>query len=130
MRATERFGLIEPSQTEAVEARLSVDGQVHNTRVPGTKLEAQFELPAELDARYLLLTSYNSPFEETIHVILLGEKLQLLETKNLGAPHTPGILERPSVVSGDTLRFEFQGVVTVTVHEPRGLLRRRLSLTQ
>jgi hypothetical protein len=88
--------------------------------VPGTQLEAQYAVGDAADAVFLLLTSYDAPFEESIQVLLLNHQGELVEQAQLGGPYTPGILKDLRVVSPESLSFDFQGPVLVTVHGKRG----------
>lgn len=94
--------------------------------VPGTHIEAQYAVEAASEPSFLVLTSYNSPFEEMIHILLLDGAGRLVERAKLGRPYAPGILKELRVVSPERLTFDFQGPVAVTVHaKPRGWFRRR-----
>jgi hypothetical protein len=125
MRPTQRFRLA-PRSTSAGRSELwSEDGQLKGS-VPGTHLEAQFAVTVEGKAWYLLLTSYDSPFEEMLHILLVDEQGRLVEQGQLGGAYAPGMLKNLRVVSAERLRFDFQGPVTLIVHpKPRGWLRRR-----
>ena len=70
----------------------------------GNIIEQQFECAG----RSLLLLTDDSPYEECLHILLLDENYGLLDSINIGAPYTPGILEnvRPQQ---DRLTFEMYG---------------------
>lgn len=84
-------------------------GQRPGPSLEGAVLEAQFLLD---DGRYLLLLSDDSPYEERIHVVLLDRDLSPLDTLEIGAPYTPGLLSGLEP-QGDRLRFRFAGAVFI-----------------
>ena len=94
--------------------------------VPGTVLEAQFELD---DAQgWLLLLTADRPYEETLYAVLLDRDGREIERLELGEPYTPGVLSDVEIVAPTVLRFRFfSGLVhELEIHpRPRGLLRRR-----
>jgi hypothetical protein len=86
-------------------SRLLVDGQPVETTLLGACLDAQFVL----DGRYLLIMTDDIPYEETMRVYLLNSAFDVVDRLELGAPYTPGILARLSVVAPDRLEFSFSG---------------------
>jgi hypothetical protein len=131
MRPTDRFTLRRAHADDA-RSELWSSGAKLPALVPGTHLEAQYLVGAASEPLVLLVTSYNLPYEEMLHVLLLDDRGTLLECVEMGAPYAPGILEHLRVLSADSLGFEFQGPVVVTVHpKPRGWWRRkRLQVTR
>ncbi|MEX1365485.1 MAG: hypothetical protein AB1Z98_20325 [Nannocystaceae bacterium] len=100
------------------------------TTVPGLVLEAQLERPGS-PARFVLLLTDDSPFEETLHMVLLGEDGRVLEHQQLDQPYTSGLLQDLHIEAPDMLRFRFFGDYThhLQIHSrPRGLRRRWLQL--
>src|SRR5687767_8530807 len=77
--------------------------------VPGVHLEAQYAVGNA--AEYLLFSSYDLPYEESLYILLVDERGELVEQAQLGAPYTPGLLKELRVVSPDCLHFDFQGPV-------------------
>lgn len=125
MRATDRFKL-RPSTSDEGRSELSGSETTLAEVVPGIHLEAQYVVGGPQEPLFLLLTSYNSPFEEMIHILLVDDRGHLLEQTELGGAYAPGILKDLRLVSPEQLSFDFQGPVLVTVHpRPRGWLRRR-----
>ncbi|HKO93258.1 MAG TPA: hypothetical protein VJU61_19015 [Polyangiaceae bacterium] len=124
MRATDRFQL-RPSESDEGRSELWVSETKLAKLVPGIHLEAQYAVDDPQKPVFLLLTSYNSPFEEQIHILLVDDQGHLVEQAQLGGAYAPGILKDLRVVSSERLSFDFQGPVLVTVHpRPRGWLRR------
>lgn len=94
--------------------------------LPGATLEAQLALPE--DQGYLLLTTADRPYEETLYVVLLGPHGREIERLELEAPYAPGLLSGVEIVGPAVLRFAFHpgSIHELEIHvRPRGLLRRR-----
>lgn len=128
MRPTDLFSLV-PDPAKSGVSSLWGQGRKLNEQVPGVSLEAQYAVGRNEDGPYLLLTTYDVPHEETLHVMLVDASGRIMESKSLGAPYAPGILKELRVTDHDALFFNFQGPVLLTVHPaPRGLLRRRIQL--
>ena len=58
-------------------------------------------------AGYLALTTQDSPFEESLHVMLLDASLCLLDAIELGQPYTGAVLEQLEPLDDECLRFTF-----------------------
>jgi len=102
MSPVSRFSLIENGS----QARnLSFDGHRIETVVPGRVLAAQFES----EGLFLLLFTDDNPYEECLHVILLDEGGNLLDTVELANPYSPGMLDGLRVSSPDSVDFGFFG---------------------
>ena len=97
MRPIARFSL-RPRDSEG-RSELWAEGQAVGL-VDGTSLEAQFELEHAGQARYLLLTSYDAPYEELVHAYLVaatGKTIERLKLRGAlcswhprGCPHRRG----------------------------------------
>jgi hypothetical protein len=132
MHRIDTFSLVPRTGAAADSSELWLGARKLADKIPGTSLEAQFALGSAGRAPFLLLTSHDVPYEEMIHVLLIDESGELIEQAELGGPYAPGLLANVQIVSEDTLSFDFQGPVRLTVHPaPRGWLRRRrLSLSR
>jgi len=111
MRVSSRFKL-EPVD-EPGKSRLVVDGHPTPTLVTGIDLEAQFDCRAGS----LLLLTQDSPYEESLHMLLVapGAKtaqqipIEILDELILGGAYTPGILTEVAVAGENSLEFSFFG---------------------
>ena len=132
MRAVEAFKLVPRAPAGCGESDLWRGDRCVVEGLAGTALEAQYEVDDGGPA-FVLLTSYDLPFEETLHAFLLDEEGRVVESAKLGAPYAPGVLENVHVDDEwpNTLAFDFQGPVLLTVHDfPRGALHRRLEIAR
>jgi hypothetical protein len=120
MRSIDRFRLDRQTEAEDSFSELwSADAKL-GRRVPGTHLEAQYAFSDSGDSLFLLLTSYNSLFEEMLHVLLIDARGAIIEHAQLGAPYTSGVLKDVHVVAPNSLSFDFQGPARLTVRaKPR-----------
>ena len=90
---------------EAARANLMLDGRPTGVSVPGIVLEAQYRC----GEGYLLLTTENVPYEEAVHVLLLGPQFSVLDHVELAHPFAPGILSDLRPTGEGQLRFSFFG---------------------
>ncbi|HYP25396.1 MAG TPA: hypothetical protein VE262_01645 [Blastocatellia bacterium] len=91
------------SDRENHRAVLERDGRALPVEVDGVILEAQFELS---DGRVLLWLTDDSPYDEGLHVYLLGRDDRIEDSLEAGAVFVPGILKIGE--SGeDWVEFEF-----------------------
>ncbi|GEM_PF-1608604 len=72
----------------------------------GKLIEEQFDCAGW----YLLLLTEDSPYEECLHILLLDNNCGLLDSIDIGAPYTPGILENVHPEQ-DHLKFEMYGYI-------------------
>ncbi len=102
MREARRHSLVEVDREKHL-ARVARDGKVLDFVVTGVTLEAQFDLA---DGSSLLWLTEDCPYEEGLHVYLIGRGGELEDALEAGAPYTPGILELRAT-GEDWVRFEF-----------------------
>jgi hypothetical protein len=91
--------------TQAGQSRLCYRGHPTPLLLAGSVLERQFQC----GPWYLLLTSDNSPFEEVLHVYLIGRGPAVLDQLDLGQMYTPAVLSEVAVEGPDVLTFSFFG---------------------
>jgi len=70
----------------------------------GQTLEGQYRC----SAGYLLLLTENSPYDEGLHILLLGPDYRLLDEIEVGTSYSPGILSEQTV-EGEALGFAMFG---------------------
>ncbi|WP_227817819.1 hypothetical protein [Nitrogeniibacter aestuarii] len=92
-------------------SRLVLGGALTDTRVAGKILEACVRAGDET----LILTTDDVPFEETLHIHLLGANHELIESVTIGAAYHTGLFRSPSVDAADALSFDFMGALRWTV---------------
>jgi len=93
-----------PDQAPSRRSRLFYRGQAV-ADLDGRSLEFQFQCGPD----YLLLLTEDNPYEETLHVYLLGPDLKLLDRLDLENPYSSGILADVQAVSERRLEFSFFG---------------------
>lgn len=127
MRESQRFALSLRSQPgKTIGSELMIEGQPSGIEVDGCDLEAQFEIDLGSQKRYLLLVTDDCPYEECLHIYLVGEDGIVLERLEQGNIYTPGIVQNVQVISDRELRFDFRGPQRLVVNDrPRGIVRRR-----
>jgi hypothetical protein len=72
-----------PYESWPLETALLNDGRPTGTRVPGYVVEAQYRH----GSRYLLVISWDCPYEEAQEILLLSEEGRILSRKHVGAPY-------------------------------------------
>lgn len=107
-------------------ARLRRNGRELPQPVPGVVLEAQYCL--EPEGSVVLLLTDDSPYEETLHVVLLDGDGRLLEHQRVGEAMAPGVLGQTEILGPRTLGFRFWPGHRhrLEIHaQPQGRLRKR-----
>lgn len=89
MQPVDRYTLLQP-RFEGRRAVLGRDGRTTSVEVDGSLLEAQFELE---DGRGLIWLTDDSPYDEGLHVYLLGRDDSVEDALQAGADFTAGILK-------------------------------------
>lgn len=102
MRAITCYSISDPDRGDG-RARLMREGRALEISVDGLLLEAQFGLT---DGCSLIWLTDDSPYDETLHVYLLGADGSVEDALQAGAAFTPGVLK--VLDSGeDWIDFEF-----------------------
>ena len=76
-------------QADDEQGILSFDGAEVGA-LAGVELVGYFVVP---EAGWLVVTDCDCPFEEMVHLHLLGADLRVVESRALGGAYTPGIVE-------------------------------------
>jgi hypothetical protein len=71
--------------------------------VDGTILEAQFGVAGDS----LIITTAGDPFEDSLHITLLGRAFDTLDSVSLGIPYGTGAFRVQEVGPAERLRFSF-----------------------
>lgn len=88
MNQTNRFsyGPIKNSgETDEQHIALWVDGKPSLTVLPGQEIIRQYEV----ESGFLLLTDYDSPYEEITHAVLLDKSFQIVCSRQIGHNFMP-----------------------------------------
>lgn len=88
---------------QPVTAWVESAGSGHTARVAGKVIERQYRF----GDRHLLLLTEGNPYEEALHVHYLDSELRLLDSIELSAPYTAGVLDHVAVVAANALAFSF-----------------------
>lgn len=100
---------------------LFAEGRPTGTSVPGYVLEAQYRCADG----YLLITSWDCPFEEANDFVLLDERFARRAHASLGVPYGSFLLEShtPAGPRELVLRYDGKTVYRLTIHPPAGWRR-------
>lgn len=123
-----------PSGEAGSTSELAVQGRRAPQPLAGAVLEAAFDADGR---RYLVFTSDDIPYEDSLHVHLLDEQLQLLDSASLSAMYSTGAFQLIGAEPPNAVRFRFFGDTDWTVElldsaamrwpvisEPRGVHRK------
>ena len=126
MKAINTFTLAQhPGEYEQwpLSTELLLDGQATGQQIPGYVIEAQYAH----ESFYLLVTSWDCPFEEAQTFVLLSHDLKLLDQKTIGAAYSSVWLQGHAPQGENAVMFHCDGdldvLATIT---PKG----KLSLSQ
>jgi len=89
MKPIEEYSLVPPGK-KGGRARIRRPGQAQPLEVEGALLEAQFELE---DGRRLVWLSDDSPYDEGLHIYLLGHEDTVEDSIHAGADFAAGIVK-------------------------------------
>jgi hypothetical protein len=100
---------------------LLIDGAPSGMSIPGYVIDAQYQC----DDGYLLVTSYDCPFEESYTCLLLAEDLSVRARADLGVPYGTFLLHAHWPTGDRTLRLHFQTRLfySLTIQPPAGFFR-------
>ena len=120
MQPTDLFSLAKhsgPYDKWPLKTELYVHGSATGKYVPGYVIEAQYQC----DDRYLLVTSWDCPFEEMQTFSLLSKDLSILSTRNYGAPYaTVWIEKHQSIAENQAIFYCDTGYdVIITIRDRR-----------
>lgn len=132
MEAIHLFGLVKhPGEYDSwpLETELLKEGVPTGRFVSGHVLEAQYKC----GDHYLLVTSWDCPFEDSLDFILVSEDLRTRSKKHVGVAHASVWLEGHAPISANEALFNCGGdldvLITVRPKRPWGvgsLLRKQL----
>lgn len=103
MEPIDLFSLTDDGAAEGRRRIVAAGGQPGPV-TQGQALEGQYRC----STGYLLLLTENSPYDEGLHILLLGPDLRLLDAIDIGTTYSPGILTELTV-EGDALAFAMFG---------------------
>jgi hypothetical protein len=76
----------------------------HEVWLPGVDMEAAFRHP---EGGYLLFSTNDVPFEETLNVVLLDEVGQIIDTKSIFSAYATGHLHNMTISGTHAVSFSF-----------------------
>lgn len=125
--------ITESSDTETPLSSLSINGLNSETTVDG----AIFETVIEFEAHYLVFTTNDCPYEETLNIYFLDPSLNALDQASLSWPYATGSFEIVDTILPNRVRFKFfeQEIWEITlatskhfappfISDPRGVWRK------
>lgn len=86
-----------------LKSRLFYQGQYTGSKVPGFVIERQYRYKNH----YLLILSYDCPFEEANEFILLDQKFKLLAKKSLCVPYESFLIEDVKIHGDNELIIKY-----------------------
>jgi hypothetical protein len=92
-----------PYEKWPLRSRLFHEGRDTGARVPGYVIEAQYQCAQG----YLLILSYDCPYEEANDFVLLGPDYRRLASRRLGAPFGSCLIESHHPVAADALVLRY-----------------------
>jgi hypothetical protein len=95
----------EGNDQELATSFATIAGRTCEEPLEGTVLEACIQH----DNRYLLFLTDDTPFEDSLHIHLLDEDLNRIDTVTLGAPYTTGHFRNLKCEDSSGITFEFFG---------------------
>jgi hypothetical protein len=105
--------------------RLFANGVDTGQSVSGYVVEAQYHCAAG----YLLITSYDCPFEEVNDFLLLNDRFETIAKTHLGRWYNTFLLERHSPLSDTALELDYgDGLEFILAIKPRIFGRVKLAL--
>lgn len=107
MQISQAFALKSAGADEAAPPRseLLMNGRATGISLPGVVLEAQFQCGDS----YLVFTTENIPYEEALHITLLGPDLRTLDHVELSHQFASGALTDVQIGGETQVRFSFFG---------------------
>ena len=115
-----------PYESWPAKSKLLADGAWTGERVPGCSIERQYTC----DRHYLLVTSYDCPFEESQNFLLLDSRFRVVAKRFLGAPYDTFVLMDARPTGDRTIELVFAGDSTwyLEIRPPSSWHGPRLSL--
>lgn len=109
--------------TWPLRSRLFINGEFTSQNLPGYKIKAQYKCASG----YLIITSWDCPFEEAATFILISPEYKILAQKSLGKMYSSYLLYSHKVLSETSLELDFSEWSYIISIEP-SLFRRRPKL--
>jgi hypothetical protein len=73
--------------------------------IPGKILEAQYRV----GENFLVFVTEGNPFEEALYLYYFNKSLEVIDSLELSAMYTEGMLRNLSVINPDVIKFSFFG---------------------
>lgn len=105
-------------ETWKLKSELWKDGKRSGKYVPGFVIEAQYSYKDY----YLIVTSWDCPYEESQEFLLLSKDLDVLSKKHVGQIYSTVWIENHEIVADDQVMFHCNGGLDVLITTKTGLL--------
>jgi hypothetical protein len=103
MTSPRQFELVERT-TGALRLKLAGEGPPVETEVEGVVLEGQLTLDS---GEFVVWSSEDCPYEETLHITLIGPTGAVLESRDLGQAMQPGVFGNLQRSADGIVEFDF-----------------------
>ncbi len=121
MKEINLFSFKEPSISYEIwklESELLQDNKPTNRSIPGFFIEAQYSYKN----LYLLVTSWNSSYEDSLEILLLSDDLQVLNKRHIGQIYSSVVLESHEVLAEDQIIIHCNNEIDLEITAKSGLL--------
>jgi hypothetical protein len=130
MEAIERFSLAPHAGEYAswpLNSALFIDGTATDAFVPGYTIDGQYRTPYG----FLLVTSFDCPYEESYAFTLLDDTFRALATAEIGVPYGKYLLHAHWPIHDNAIRLHFHEhlIYTLQVCRPAGFFLPRYKLS-
>jgi hypothetical protein len=116
-----------PYEKWPLKTTLFADGVDTGQTVSGFVIEAQYKCPAG----YLLITSYDCPFEESNAFLLVNDQYETIARNSLGVMYSSFLLEKHKALSDTQLELDYgDGLKYRLSIEPKLLGGSKLTLSK
>lgn len=104
LQESKRFRVEAVIQTEDQPPQMRlVDDAGQSLQIQGAILEAQYNI----NKNTVLFIAEDCPYEETLHILYVDDKLSVLDVIQVSANYTPGILKINRVIQPNEITFSF-----------------------
>jgi hypothetical protein len=102
---------VSTGEDESPRSQIVRGGEPTGASVPGAVLEAV----VACGDRYLLFTTDDIPYEDSLHIVLVDASLRTLDAATLGSPYSTGRFAELELAPPDRVHFRFMGGTRWTV---------------
>lgn len=107
-----------PYEAWKLESELLMNAKHTNICIPGFFIEAQYAYKN----LYLIVTSWNCCYEDSLEILLLSKELQVISKKHIGQIYSSVLLESHEVIAEDRVLFHCNHGLDILITAKSGLL--------